>query len=69
MRPNTASDAVARFSGWEAQPYAVQASTNLVDWVSVSTNYPANGAFEFNVSAPAGQARRFYRTWLQPGAR
>jgi hypothetical protein len=48
-------------SGAVNQQYVVQASTNLVDWVSVQTN---TAPFTF-VDANAGQfSQRFYRTLL-----
>jgi uncharacterized protein (TIGR03790 family) len=48
------------------QPWAVQVSTNLVNWVSVFTNQPG-GAMDF-VDAYATNSSRFYRAWLVPPA-
>jgi hypothetical protein len=48
------------------QPWAVQISTNLVNWVSVFTNQPG-GAMNF-VDAHATNSGRFYRAWLVPPA-
>ena len=48
------------------QPWAVQVSTNLVNWVSVFTNQPG-GAMDF-VDAYATNSGRFYRAWLVPPA-
>ena len=36
-----------QFSGSDGYAYVVQTSSNLLDWIPVSTNYPANGAFNF----------------------
>jgi uncharacterized protein (TIGR03790 family) len=48
------------------KPWAVQVSTNLVNWVSVFTNQPG-GAMDF-VDAYATNSGRFYRAWLVPPA-
>ena len=55
-----------RFSGSDGYAYVVQTSSNLLDWTPVSTNYPANGAFDFSDNRPPGSARRFYRSALLP---
>jgi len=39
----------------------IQASTNLVDWVSMSTNVPASNRFTFAELLEATAARQFYR--------
>ena len=46
--------------------YAVQASSNLEDWATLGTNYPAYGAFNFVVTPPLGVPCRFYRSVLLP---
>ncbi|MGA3284989.1 MAG: TIGR03790 family protein [Verrucomicrobiota bacterium] len=46
-------------------PWAVQVSTNLVDWTSVFTNQPG-GAMDFVDAAATNFAWRFYRAWLVP---
>jgi len=48
------------------QPNLVQTSTNLVDWVSISTNVPAGNSFIFTEPLDAIAARRFYRAWVPP---
>ena len=55
-----------QFTGFEGFAYGVQASSNLLDWASVSTHYPTNGVFAFPVSAPADSSRWFYRSVLGP---
>jgi hypothetical protein len=54
------------FSGSDGYAYVVQASSNLLNWTSVSTNYPVNGAFNFMDNPPPGSPRRFYRSALLP---
>lgn len=34
------------FTGWEGAAYQVQASTNLIDWVTISTQYATNGVLK-----------------------
>jgi hypothetical protein len=60
----TGGMAQIEFTSFDDYPYAVQVSTNLVDWVSVSTNYPTNGVLEF--VEPMGVEHHFYRSVLLP---
>jgi hypothetical protein len=53
-----------QFSGSDGYAYVVQTSSNLLDWTSVSTNYPASGAFNFADNPPPGSPRLFYRSVL-----
>ena len=46
-------------------PWAVQVSTDLVDWTSVFTNQPG-GAMDFVDAGATNSASRFYRAWLVP---
>jgi hypothetical protein len=55
-----------QFTGAGGFAYAMQTSSNLLDWTAVSTNYPANGSFNFMEALPLGSPRRFYRSILQP---
>jgi hypothetical protein len=55
-----------QFSGADGYAYVVQTSSNLLDWAAVSTNYPANGSFNFVDTPPPGYPRRFYRSVLWP---
>ena len=55
-----------RFTGFDGYPYAVQVSSNLVDWATVSTNYPTHGAFGFTETPSANPPKRFYRSALLP---
>jgi len=48
-------------------PWAIQASTNLVDWVPVLTNQPG-GAMDFVDANAASSNRRYYRAALVPPA-
>ena len=55
-----------QFSGADGYAYAVQSSSNLLSWTPVSTNYPANGFFNFDDTLPPGSPRRYYRSLLLP---
>jgi len=44
----------------------VEASTNLVDWVGVSTNTPSADSYEFIDGDAATLGRRFYRVLAMP---
>jgi hypothetical protein len=55
-----------QFSGIDGLPYSLQASTNLVDWTTVSTNYPTNGFFDCVDYSMQNITDRFYRTLLLP---
>jgi hypothetical protein len=73
LRPDSVGSATqlagavqVQFTGADPYPYAVEVSSNLLDWTAVSTNYPTNGRFSFQEIAPAGTARRFYRSVLLP---
>jgi hypothetical protein len=55
-----------QFSGSDGYAYAVQSSSNLLSWTPVSTNYPANGFFNFTDSPALGSPRRYYRSLLLP---
>ena len=53
-----------QFSGSDGYAYALQTSTNLVNWDTVSTNYPVQGCF--HVSPLQYSSARYYRTVLLP---
>ena len=46
-------------------PWAIQISSNLVNWTSVFTNQPG-GAMDFVDASITNSASRFYRAWLVP---
>jgi hypothetical protein len=55
-----------QFTGLDDWHYAVQVSSNLKDWTSVSTNSPFGGIFSItNIPVP-GVNLQFYRTLLVP---
>jgi hypothetical protein len=54
-------EVVTSFPGRET---IIQASSNLLDWLAVSTNRPCTNAFTFSEPFAANRAQRFYRVWL-----
>ena len=54
-------------SGLTGKTYVLQATTNLVDWSSISTNVADADTFNMTNSATAGFAYRFYRVVEQQG--
>jgi hypothetical protein len=46
------------------QETVIQASTNLSDWVPISTNRPSSNTFTFTESSRATNRHRFYRVFL-----
>jgi hypothetical protein len=54
------------FSGFDGHAYAVESSSNLRDWLPVSTNHPSNGFFIFSEPVTAPASPHFYRSVLLP---
>jgi len=61
----TGGQFVVRFTGDNDFAYAVESSSNLVEWSTVSTNVPWNGVFDFTDTSPTTN-QRFYRSVLLP---
>jgi hypothetical protein len=53
-----------QFTGYDNHAYAIEASSNLVNWVNVSTNCPVNGTFSFTNSTTSSVNLQFYRSVL-----
>jgi hypothetical protein len=71
LRPDSIGAMLPTNGGWDLQysgsdvyAYALQTSTNLVNWDTVSTNYPVQGCF--HVSPLQNSSTRYYRTVLLP---
>ena len=54
-----------QFSGHDGYDYVIQASSNLVNWINVSTNLPVTGIFDFIIPNPVNSSQQFYRSRLQ----
>jgi uncharacterized repeat protein (TIGR03803 family) len=46
--------------------WAIEASTNLLDWVTLTNNLMINGTIQFKDESAADFPERFYRTTLEP---
>ena len=53
-----------QFTGIDDYAYAVQVSSNLVDWSLVSTNYPSNGMFSPRQMPWTNSVQTFFRSLL-----
>jgi hypothetical protein len=51
-----------QFSGYDGHAYAIQVSSDLINWNNVSTNSPINGAFYLPL--PTLSSQQFYRSML-----
>jgi hypothetical protein len=57
------SQPAVQFTGYDGHPYAIQVSSDLVNWTSISTNFPVGGVITF--TSPGMQnANQFYRSVL-----
>jgi hypothetical protein len=54
------------FTGFDDWRYAVQVSSNLRDWTSISTNSPFAGIFSITNAPVPGADLKFYRSALLP---
>ena len=55
-----------QFTGDDNYSYAIEASTNLADWLRLSTNQPVNGVFSFSPGNLLNVRQQFYRSVLLP---
>jgi len=55
---------LVQFTGYDGHAYAVQVSSDLMNWTSINTNYPVNGIFSFTNSAALNTSPQFYRSIL-----
>jgi hypothetical protein len=54
-----------QFSGSDAYCYEVQESTNLANWISITTNNPVQGGFNLAIPVPSAP-EMYYRSVLLP---
>jgi hypothetical protein len=55
-----------RLTGQPTMRFAIQASTNLVNWTSISTNSSTSGTFDYIDNRSTNTPRRFYRALMLP---
>ncbi len=53
-----------QFTGYDEHPYAIQVSSDLLNWVNISTNYPLNGIVNVTNSIMLNSNQEFYRSIL-----
>jgi len=56
-------DVVTSFAG---KPNVIEVSTNLLNWMAISTNQPPTSIFTFTDTAPVADLTRFYRVLVPP---
>jgi hypothetical protein len=61
---STNGQITAQFTGYDNHTYAIEVSSNLVNWTSISTNPSVNGGFGFTNVTPANASPQFYRSVL-----
>ena len=73
LRPDSVGKLIQTTGGWNIQfsgsdgfDYALQISTNLVTWYSVSTNHPVQTHFNVPIPAEPNSPGQFYRSLLLP---
>ncbi|HLP75876.1 MAG TPA: hypothetical protein VK327_03085 [Candidatus Paceibacterota bacterium] len=54
-----------RFSGYDGYPYSVETSSDLLNWIPVSTNVPADGSFLFYSDTDTAEPQ-FFRSAVLP---
>jgi hypothetical protein len=59
----TNSQPVVQFTGYDGHPYAIQISSDLVNWTSISTNFPVGGVITFT-NLGTQNVNQFYRSVL-----
>jgi hypothetical protein len=55
---------LVQFTGYNGHLYAIEISSNLVNWVSITTNYPVNGVLSYTNSTMLNSNQEFYRSNL-----
>jgi hypothetical protein len=55
---------VLQFTGYDGHNYAIEVSSNLVNWTSIGTNCPVGGVFSFTNSPTLNANPQFYRSVL-----
>jgi hypothetical protein len=57
---------IVEFTGYDHFAYAVEVSSNLTEWVAVTTNYPSLGQLRYSMDVARTGGPLFYRSKLLP---
>lgn len=60
----TNGQTLVQFTGYDGHAYAIQVSSDLMNWTTINTNSPANGIFNFTIPAALNVNQQFYRSVL-----
>jgi hypothetical protein len=61
----TAGQTLLRLAGQNGANFAIEGSTNLVNWTALKTNLVTGGSFDYTDTSSAGLNRRMYRArWV-----
>jgi hypothetical protein len=58
------SQPLMQFTGYDGHAYAIQMSSDLMNWVSISTNCPVNGVLSYTNTIMLNANQEFYRSVL-----
>ena len=61
----TGGQTLLRLTGQNGASFAIEGSTNLVNWTALRTNLVTGGSFDYTDTSSAGLNRRMYRArWV-----
>jgi hypothetical protein len=66
IEPNSSSQLQLSIQGQTGPDYTLLTSTNLIDWIPVSTNTPGTFPFVWTDTNTSQDLKRFYRLRLGP---
>ncbi|MGO8837945.1 MAG: hypothetical protein ACLQQ0_11025 [Limisphaerales bacterium] len=55
---------LVQFTGYDGHAYAIQVSSDLINWANISTNCPVSGIFNLTIPVTPSANQQFYRSVL-----